>query len=502
MQLLAIVVRGGLLDLIADLLDATSNRLTARIVVGVGYDSGLVLGDNDLLGLAEVFPLDVLELDAEILGDHTTTGEDRDVLEHGLAAIAETRSLDGGHLQRATELVDHDGGQSLTLDILGNHEERAALLGNLLEDGQKVLHRADLLLVEKDHRILENRFHPLGIGHEVGGEVTTVEHHALDDFEGGVETLGLFNGDDAVLADLLHRLGDDLADLGVVVGGDGTDVGDLVATDRLRQTVDGLDGRSDGGLDSTLQLHRVGARGYVLGTLPKNRLGQNGRGGGAVSGDIGGLGSDLAHHLRTHVLERISQLDLFGDRHTVLGAGRRTELLFDNNITTFGAQGDLDGVGQLVDALQNGTARLFGVGNLLCSHVSNFSFEPWISNLQTALGRALASENRENLVFAKDDVLLVFDLDLAARVLADQHSVARVDVHGLTLPVFLDLSRAHGDDFGLLGLLFGGIGDDDSTPHLLLLLDPSRQDSIVQWSNVHRHFSTSYVLLSGLLSGL
>jgi hypothetical protein len=34
----------------------------------------------------------------------------------------------------------------------------------------------------------------------------------------GLEALALLDGDDAVLADLVHRLGDDLADLGVLVG--------------------------------------------------------------------------------------------------------------------------------------------------------------------------------------------------------------------------------------------------------------------------------------------
>jgi hypothetical protein len=71
-----------------------------------------------------------------------------------------------------------------------------------------------------------------------GREVAAVELHALDHFERRVEALGLLDGDDAVLADLLHRLGDDLADLLVVVGRDGADVRDLRALDRLRHLVD------------------------------------------------------------------------------------------------------------------------------------------------------------------------------------------------------------------------------------------------------------------------
>ena len=68
-----------------------------------------------------------------------------------------------------------------------------------------------------------------GVGHEVGREVALVELHAFDDVEGGFDALGFFDRDGAVLADLVHRVGDDLADGGVPVGGDGGDLRDLLA---------------------------------------------------------------------------------------------------------------------------------------------------------------------------------------------------------------------------------------------------------------------------------
>ena len=40
-------------------------------------------------------------------------------------------------------------------------------LRHLLEHGQEVLHRADLLLVDEDRRILEHDLHAFGIGHEI-----------------------------------------------------------------------------------------------------------------------------------------------------------------------------------------------------------------------------------------------------------------------------------------------------------------------------------------------
>jgi hypothetical protein len=58
-----------------------------------------------------VAPWEVNRLDAEVLGDRSATGQDGDVLEHRLTAIAEAGCLDGHRLQRAPQLVDHERGQ-------------------------------------------------------------------------------------------------------------------------------------------------------------------------------------------------------------------------------------------------------------------------------------------------------------------------------------------------------------------------------------------------------
>jgi len=66
LELLAVVVGGGVFDLLANLLDAAFD------ISGLARafnDRGVVLVNSDLLGLAEVFDLDVLELDAEVFGD-------------------------------------------------------------------------------------------------------------------------------------------------------------------------------------------------------------------------------------------------------------------------------------------------------------------------------------------------------------------------------------------------------------------------------------------------
>ena len=110
------------------------------------------------------------------------------------------------------------------------------------------------------------------------------------------------------------------------------------------------DGGLDGLVDAPLERHRVGAGGHVAEAGLDEGLGQHGGGGGAVAGDVVGLGGDLLHQLGAHVLEGVVELDLAGDRHAVVGDGGRAQLLVEDDVAALGAERDLDGVGELVDA--------------------------------------------------------------------------------------------------------------------------------------------------------
>src|SRR6185295_9172177 len=94
LQLLAVVVRRGVVDLRADLLDAAADAVLTALVVRIGDQGGGVLVDGDALGIAAVFPLHALELHADVLGDQLAAREDGDVFEHGFAAVAEAGRLD------------------------------------------------------------------------------------------------------------------------------------------------------------------------------------------------------------------------------------------------------------------------------------------------------------------------------------------------------------------------------------------------------------------------
>ena len=171
----------------------------------------------------------------------------------------------------------------------------------------------------------------------------------------GLQRLGLLDGDHAFLADLLHRLGDDLADrrsspLALMVPTWAISVLPLVGLDSFfSSSTIALDGLVDAALD----VHRVVAGGDELGALAVDRLGEHGRGGGAVAGDVGGLGGDLLHHLRAHVLELVLELDLLGDGDAVLGDRRRAAALLDDDVAAARAERDLHRVGEDVDARED-----------------------------------------------------------------------------------------------------------------------------------------------------
>src|SRR6185436_16495783 len=121
-------------------------------------------------------------------------------------------------------------------------------------------------------------------------------------------------------------------------------------------------------VDAALQVHRVHAGGHVLHAFAHDRLGQHGGGGGAVTGDVAGLGGDFLDHLRAHVLELVLQFDFLGHGHTVLGHGGGAERALQHDIATLGAEGDLDGVGEDVHAFNHAGARFAAENNVFNCH--------------------------------------------------------------------------------------------------------------------------------------
>src|SRR5665648_241501 len=345
LELLTVEIGVGVLDLRLDLLDAALDGLG---VAGAVDDRGVVLRHDDLAGAAELRELGLVELEAHLLGDDLAAGEDGDVLEHALAAVAEAGGLDGDAGERAAQLVHDQGRESFTLDVLGHDEDLLAGLDDLLEHGEQVLDGADLLVGDEDVRVLEHGFHALGVGDHVRAEVALVELHALSELEVEAEGIGLLDVAHAVLA----------------------------------------------------------------------------------------------------------------------------ELLVEHHIAALGAEGDLYGVGERVDATLQGAPGLVGI-------LQFFSHATSASSLLCDYGQDLAGAQDQELV-------TIGGLVLGARVLAVDDLVALLDVDGDTfLAVFVPLAVAYGDDLAHHRLLFGRVGQHDAAGRLLLFGDGLDDHAVFKRLELH-----------------
>ena len=350
LQLLLVVVRRGRFDLRLDLVDACFDGLLAAMTL---HDGGVVLVDSHLLSRTQHIHLGVFELHALLFGDDGAASQYGDVFQHGLATVAEARSLHGAHLEAATQTVHNEGRQRFAVDILSDDQQSAARLYDLLEDGQEVLQDGDLLVVDEDVGVLILRLHLLRVGHEVGGDVAAVELHTLDHFDGRVRALSLFYGDDTFFLHFLHGLGDQLADALVAVG---RNLSHMLDAFHVRAHLFGLCGDTlydlgYGLVDTALQVHRVSTGGDVLQTYADDGLCQNGCGSRTVASLVVRLGGYLLNQLCAHVLVRAGQLDFLGHRHAVLGDLRCAKFLLDDHVATLGAERYFDCICQFVYAL-------------------------------------------------------------------------------------------------------------------------------------------------------
>ena len=245
----------------------------------------------------------------------------------------------------------------------------------------------EFLFKDEDVWIRHLAGHLLRIGHEVGAGIATIELHALDDLERAFEGLGFFDGDDAVVADLLHGFGDHRADLVVAVRGDGADLGDFLrGRDLLGARLDVGDDGYDREVDAALQIHRVHPGGDGFQAFAHDRLGEHGRGRRAVARFVAGARCDFAHHLRAHVFEVVVEFEFTGDRDAVLGDARGAIGFVDQHVAALGSQGDFDGVGENVDAIQHALARIASESDVFGGHMGC----SWIAMCAGMMGRRSA----------------------------------------------------------------------------------------------------------------
>lgn len=289
LELLALIVGGASIgDQGAELLAALSNGLGGAGASAV--EDSVLLGNGDRANGSQKVGGEALELDIELIREDNTSGQSGEITQDGLAVVTETGSLDSSNGELAAELVEDGGSESLAINVLSNDEERAALGGSGLEGGENVLKNRDLLLGKEDQRLFEFDLLGLGVSDKVGRDVAAVEAHTLSDLELVLSGLAVLDGDDTLLTNLLHGLGEQVADGLVTVGRDGSDLGNLLSGGDLALVLaQELDNSVNGHLDTLAEIHGVASSSNVLDTLGKDGTGENGGGGGAVTSSLVGL---------------------------------------------------------------------------------------------------------------------------------------------------------------------------------------------------------------------
>src|SRR5207302_244845 len=199
LELLLVVVAGRFLGLLADRLDAA---LDVRSLAGSVDDGrGLFLAHN-LLRVAKIVHGDLLERQADLIGNHGAAGQGRDVLQHRLATIAEARRLHRCNLEDAADVVDDQRRERLALDVLSDHDQRTARLRDRLQEREHLADIRDLLIAQENQRLFELGRLTLLLVDEIRGQIAAVELHAIDHLELIVKSLALFDGDDTFLTHL------------------------------------------------------------------------------------------------------------------------------------------------------------------------------------------------------------------------------------------------------------------------------------------------------------
>src|SRR6478736_9967718 len=114
-----------------------------------------------------------------------------------------------------------------------------------------------------------------------------------------------------------------------------------------------------------------------------------------------------------------------------------------------------------------------------------------IPGRSTAESWWLLLDDREHVAGRENEVVLTRVLDLGAAVLAVDDDVTHIDVERNALAVVVDTTRTDRKDFALLGLLLGGVRDDQAGRRGLLGFERTDDDSVFERLDADRHVLTS-----------
>ena len=352
-ELFAVVIGVGVVELAAN--GANPGGYGVLVITG-GHNRGAVFGDRDPAGAAQIRQGDLVEGHGLVFAHHGGAGEDGDVGQHGLAAIAKARRPHGGHLQHAPVLVHHQGGEGFAVHFFREDQQRLAGFGHGFQHRHQIGDCADLAVGDQQQGIFKDAFAPVLVGHEIGRAVAAIKGHAFGDLQLGGQGGGFLHGDHAIGTHLGHGLGNHAADFFVIASTHRGHLANGIAGDRLGALGNA---RHDGGrglFHAAAHPHRVGTGGNVFEAFTHQGLGQDGGGGGAIAGFVFGFAGHLLDQLGADVFKGILEFDLLGDRHAIVDDVGGTKFLLEHHIAPLGPDGDLHGIGQGIDPALQGCA--------------------------------------------------------------------------------------------------------------------------------------------------
>ena len=364
LQFLFVVGRFCSHDLCFDLSHTGCDGL---FVAGTVNDRCVIFGDGDGLSRTEHLDGCLLELDTFLFADNGTTGENGDIFEHLFSAIAEARSLYGAYLQLRTKAVDNERRESFAIYIFGDDQERPSALYSGFENRKEFFEVGDLLIVDKDVRFLHLDLHSLGVRYEIRTDISAIELHTLYHIDGGIHTLGFTDGDHTVFADFTHCIRNQFADLGIIIGGNGGHLLDLIEVipNDYGILFDLCDNSSYGFVDTAFEVERVSTRGHVLETHTHDGLRQYSSSRCSVTGLVSGLGCHFLNELCAKVFGCVFEFNLFGYRYAIFGDMRCSVFLIDDDIASLRTKCHFHCVSQLVNATLQRFPRLHIIGYIL-----------------------------------------------------------------------------------------------------------------------------------------
>ena len=214
LQLFTVIIGGRFFNLFTNLSRAGSNQILLAVTVN---DSRVIFGNFDSFRRTQHIQSNIFNLHAQLFGNNLSTGQNGNILQHGFAAIAETRSLNRTNLQAAANTVDNQRSQSFAFNVFCHNQQSAAGLNNRFQNRNQRLQIGNLLIIQQNIRIFELAIHFIRIGNEIRREIAAVKLHAFNHIQFGFQTFGIFHGNHAFIADLFHRPGNILADSTVTV---------------------------------------------------------------------------------------------------------------------------------------------------------------------------------------------------------------------------------------------------------------------------------------------